>query len=111
MNPRSLAHRLLAVCAAIAFVVLVGRITDRTTGQSLSRLTVTLTGPSHASTRTGPDGRYRLRRLRPGLYRLVIRGKGVPTVRTQIKLEGREVTKDFVVCNIALDYSCSNPPQ
>ncbi len=111
MNARSLAHRLLATCAAIAFVVLVGRITDRTTGQSLARLTVTLTGPSHASARTGPDGRYRLLRLRPGIYRLTIRGKGVPTVRTSIRLEGRRVTKNFVVCNIALDYSCSNLPQ
>lgn len=111
MNHRSLFRRLFLPFAALALAVLVGRITDRTTGQSLSGLRVTTIGPTRAAARTDSDGRYVFRNLRPGKYTLVIRGKGVPTVRARIALTGRKTTKNLAVCNVALDYSCSNLPQ
>ncbi len=111
MNHRTLFRRSLAPIAALALAMLVGRVTDRTTGQSLAGLNVTTIGPTHAVARTGADGRYMFRHLRPGKYTLVIRGKGVPTVRTRISLAGRTTTKNVVVCNVALDYSCANLPQ
>ncbi len=111
MNHRSFVRRLFAPLAALALVILVGRITDRTTGQSLAGLEITANGPSHARARTDADGRYIFRSLRPGRYLIDVRGKGVPTVAKHIVLHDGKVTENITVCNVALDYSCANPPQ
>jgi len=111
MTTRSFFRRSLASIAALAFTLLVGRITDQTTGQPLEGLRVSAVGPTHSSVRTDADGRYVLRNLHPGHYTIVVRGKGVPTVRASITVSDRTLKKNFVVCNVALDYSCANPPQ
>ncbi|MDH2910914.1 MAG: hypothetical protein HKL92_00120 [Candidatus Eremiobacteraeota bacterium] len=111
MTTRSFSRRFLAPFAALAFALLVGRITDQTTGQPLEGLRVSAVGPTHSSVRTDADGRYVLRNLHPGRYTIVVRGKGVPTVRAGITVSDRTLKKNFVVCNVALDYSCANPPQ
>lgn|GEM_PF-2501790 len=111
MITRSFLHRLLAPSAALAFAILVGQVSDRTTGQPLGGLRVSSIGPTRTSVRTNADGHYLLRNLRPGRYTILIRGKGVPTVRARITLSDRRQRKNFVVCNVALDYSCANPPQ
>ncbi len=111
MNIRSFPHRFLASLATLVLAVLVGHITDQTTGQSLAGLHVSTLGPTRTTVRTDADGRYVLRNLRPGRYTIVVRGKGVPTVRTTLVVSARTQRRDFVVCNVALDYSCANSPQ
>ncbi|MGC8484651.1 MAG: carboxypeptidase-like regulatory domain-containing protein [Candidatus Baltobacteraceae bacterium] len=111
MNHRTFVRRLFAPLAVLALAVLVGRITDRTTGQPLAGLEITATGPSRARTQTDSEGRYTFRSLHPGHYSLEIRGKGVPLVQKYVYVSASKTTENITVCNVALDYSCENPPQ
>ena len=111
MSIRSFPHRFLASLATLILAALVGHITDQTTGQPLAGLRVSTLGPTRTTVRTNADGRYVLRNLRLGRYTIVVRGKGVPTVRATMALTARTQRRDFVVCNVALDYSCANSPQ
>ena len=111
MNHRTFVRRIFAPLAVLALAVLVGRITDRTTGQPLAGLEITADGPIRARARTDADGRYIFRSLRPGHYLIDVHGKGVPTVAKHIVLHDGKVTENITVCNVALDYSCADSPQ
>jgi len=100
--------RKFAVTAALTLPVLSGRIVDRTTGQPMFGVHVTITGAANATTITNRVGRYTLRNLRPGRYRIAVRGKGMPTVRRRITLSNKNAVANFVVCSVALDYSCGD---
>lgn len=100
--------KLLEVSAAAAFAlaVLVGHVTDATTGQPLANVTIGI-GSQHTS--TDKRGAYRLSGLKPGQYTLSARSMDVPPQRRSviIKQNTAQTTLDLVLCSTTLDYNCA----
>lgn len=107
-------HRLARVCAALAFALVVGRITDKTTGQPLPGIDVLMVQPGSAHhaphTYTDADGNYRLRNVPPGRYQVTISSDDVPAAVFTTTVGAHEKTHrlDLVACSVTLDYSCSH---
>jgi hypothetical protein len=97
----------IAPFVALVLVVLSGHITDRTTGQPLAGVHVTVSGPSHATASTGSGGQSTLRNLLPGTYSVTISSDDVPRVRSSVTIGTKNATQDFTVCSTTLDYSCA----
>lgn len=89
--------------AVLAVTFLSGRIVDRTTGQPLPGVRVTL---ADASATTGGDGRYRLRGLVPGTFTLTLQSNDVPVERLRVKLAPGANERDVRACSTTLDYGC-----
>jgi len=93
--------------ASWLLAVLVGTITDRTTGQPLPGVQVSL-GAAHATSHA--DGSYRLSGLKPGHATVTVSSAdGVPPQRFSVVVGSATSHADFSVCNIALDYNCGVP--
>jgi hypothetical protein len=94
------------VVAALALAVLVGHVTDATTGQPLANVTIAV-GSNH--TTTDKRGAYRLTGLKPGHYSLSARSEDVPPQhRSLVVKPGSGTTRlDLVLCSTTLDYSCA----
>jgi protocatechuate 3,4-dioxygenase beta subunit len=94
--------------AATTFIlaVLVGHVTDATTGQPLADVTIAI-GSRHTS--TDERGTYRLTGLRPGHYTLSARSKDVPQQQRSVvvKQHSARTTLNLVLCSTTLDYSCA----
>jgi hypothetical protein len=98
--------------AALAFAVVFGQITDKTTGQPLAGVEVlALRAGVHAPVAyTDANGNYRLRNVPPGRYRISISSSDVPNEIFPLTIGAHETSHrlDLVACSITLDYSCGN---
>jgi hypothetical protein len=97
--------------AALLLAVLVGTVTDKTTGQPLPGLDVQVGGVHPLHARTGSDGSYRISGLKPGEYDVTISSDDVPPTTSHIKIGSNEKqhTLNVVACSVTLDYSCGRP--
>jgi hypothetical protein len=94
-----------AVVAALVLAVLVGHVTDATTGQPLANVTIAI-GSQHTS--TDKHGAYRLTGLKPGRYTLSASSNDVPPQqRSAVVKDSAQTTLDLVLCSTTLDYSCA----
>ena len=87
--------------------VLIGRITDATTGQPLPHVTVVLSGKTHRTTTTDIAGKYRFVRVAPGRYTLAIHSHDVPPMSRHVTVRSGSTTADITACSTTLDYSCA----
>jgi Carboxypeptidase regulatory-like domain len=91
--------------AALVLAVLIGHVTDATTGQPLPNVTIAI--GSHRTT-TDKHGAYRLGGLSPGHYTLSASSKDVPPQqRSAVVNRSAQTTLDLVLCSTTLDYSCA----
>jgi protocatechuate 3,4-dioxygenase beta subunit len=92
--------------AVAALVVLVGRVSDATTGQPLPHVTIAV---GSQQTTTDEHGAYRLTGVRPGRYTLTASSKDVPPQHRSvvIRQQSAPTTLDLVLCSTTLDYSCA----
>jgi TonB-dependent starch-binding outer membrane protein SusC len=96
--------------AALALAVLVGHVTDKTTGQPLPGLDVQVGGAHPLHARTAADGSYRVAGLKPGRYDVTISSDDVPPRSSQVTIGNeKQHTLDVVACSVTLDYSCGQP--
>lgn len=98
---------LLTACTALAFTLLLGQITDKTTGQPLHgvRVDVQSRGISlHAVTDAG--GRFRLPGVRPGSVTLHYASNDVPPQSVSVEVRGKQQSVSITACSTTLDYSC-----
>lgn len=79
--------------------IVVGRVTDVTTGGPLMGATVSLGGPTlRRSVVTGEDGRFRISGVAPGAHELTVRRLGYsPATVTVSVTDAREVTADVAL--------------
>lgn len=90
--------------AAFVLAVIVGRVTDATTGQPLPH--VTIAAGSHHTT-TDVHGAYRLAGITPGHYTLSASSDDVPPQRRSIVVKtGAQTIVNLVLCSTTLDYGC-----
>lgn len=95
----------LATAASLAAALLVGQVTDATTGQPLSNVTIAI--GSHRTT-TDAHGNYRLEGLTAGHYTMSASSKDVPEQHRSVVVKASAQTKlDLVLCSTTLDYSCA----
>jgi protocatechuate 3,4-dioxygenase beta subunit len=100
----------LARLAALCFVLLVGQITDKTTGQPLAGVRVEVArGSSVVRTVTGSDGRFQLRGVRPGPQALRYSSDDVPPGTVKIIVRAKNEPLHITACSTTLDYSCAGP--
>jgi hypothetical protein len=102
-------RRLLSVCAALAFTLLIGQITDRTTGQPLRNVDVTLqSGHRMLHAATGRDGRFTLSGVTPGTHTLRYSSADVPPQSIIVRVHGARQSVTIAACSTTLDYSCES---
>jgi hypothetical protein len=97
----------LAPVASLLLVMLIGRVTDRTTGQPLPGVEVLVTGKQSVHTYTRADGTYRLQPVKAGRYLITLASDIVPTqlFHVTVGTETRQ-TVNLVACSLSLDYPC-----
>ena len=88
---------------AFVLAVVVGTITDRTTGQPMGGVTVRV---GSARTTSRDDGSYRLSGVGAGSVSLTVSSDDVPPQHFPIALSAGTTRADLRVCSITLDYSC-----
>lgn len=95
---------------ALAFATFSTQLTDRTTGQIMPGVNVSLDGPSRAHGKTNARGVVTIKNLKPGSYTVTVESKDVPTQTLHVTLH-RGTTTDIPikVCSMTLDYSCGMP--
>lgn len=99
--------QLRALLTVMALALLVGQITDATTGQPLSRVTVTLSGRYQRLTTTNASGEYRFGAVTPGHYTLRLISHDVPPVAKRVTVHAGTTTINLTACSTTLDYSCA----
>jgi hypothetical protein len=92
--------------AALAFAIVVGSITDRTTGQPLAGVTVAI-GAAHAVSHA--DGSFRLNVPRAGHAVVSVSSDDVPPQQFPVMV-GAKAPVRLRVCSTTIDYNCG-PPQ
>jgi hypothetical protein len=92
--------------AALAFVIVVGSISDHTTGQPLAGVTVTI-GAAHAVSHA--DGSFRLSVPKAGPAVISVSSDDVPPQQFPV-VAGAKAPVRLRVCSTTLDYNCG-PPQ
>ncbi len=95
-----------AAATTLVLAVLVGHVTDATTGQPLAGVTIAI-GSRHTS--TDQRGAYRLTGLTPGHYTLSASSEDVPPQHRSVvvKQQSAQTKLDLVLCSTTLDYSCA----
>jgi hypothetical protein len=88
----------------VAFAVLLGTVNDRTTGQPLAGVTVSV-GSAHAVSRA--DGSYRLANVKPGPATLTASSDDVPPQQFTLTVGATTTRHDLRVCSTTLDYNCA----
>lgn len=100
-------HSPILLTAALA--VLIGTITDKTTGQPLEHVTVTTTTGSHTlRTRTDSAGHFVLRPIGDGAYTLHFSSRDIPPQTAQVHVRGASTRVMLQACSMTLDYSCGD---
>lgn len=101
--------RLLAACAALTFTLLLGHITDRTTGQPLRGVQVAVqSGHATLHAVTDAHGRFRIAGVRPGTVTLRYASDDVPPQTLTLGVRGPKQKLTITACSTTLDYSCGN---
>ena len=100
-------HVRSAVIVTWAFAVLVGNLTDKTTGQPLPGVSVSV-GAAHGTSRA--DGSFRLTGLKPGRATLSVSSDDVPPQQFPVTIGNASSRVNVRVCSTTLDYNCG-PPQ
>ncbi len=96
-----------SVYIAAALAVLSGTITDKTTGQPLQGVTVTVTHGSHMlRTRSDADGHFVLRSVPDGDYALEFSSRDVPPQTVKVRVHGSSTHVTLKACSMTLDYRC-----
>jgi hypothetical protein len=92
--------------AVFVLVVLAGHVTDATTGQPLSGVTITV--GSHRAV-TDSRGSYRIPNLAAGRYSLSASSNDVPAQQRAIVIRQTATTTkfDLILCSTTLDYNCA----
>jgi len=99
---------LLPKYAALALAVIVGHVTDATTGQPLPNVSLAI-GAHHAT--TDARGAYRLTGLTPGSYTLSATSDDVPLQHRSVVVKPSvQTTIDLILCSTTLDYGCGGGP-
>ena len=93
--------------ASWAFAVLIGTLSDRTTGQPLPGVVVSL-GTAHATSHA--DGSFRLNGVKPGRAPLTVSSDDVPPQNIPVTVGTATSRVSLRVCSTTLDYNCG-PPQ
>jgi hypothetical protein len=96
-----------ALIATWTLAVLVGNLADRTTGQPLPGVSVSI-GAAHAMSHS--DGSFRLTGLRPGHATLSVSSDDVPPQQFPVTIGNASSRVHLRVCSTTLDYNCG-PPQ
>jgi hypothetical protein len=86
--------------------VLIGSIADRTTGQPMPGVTVTL-GAAHAVSRA--DGSFKLNGVKPGHATLTLSSDDVPPQHLPVTIGPATSHAVLRVCSTTLDYNCGIP--
>jgi hypothetical protein len=95
---------------AFAIALLLGQITDKTTGQPLRGVQVRIRqGAATLRAVTGEDGRFRLSGVRPGAYVLNYSSDDVPPGSVRVRVSGAREAIRITACSTTLDYSCTGP--
>jgi hypothetical protein len=101
--------RRFAACLAsnlFAFAVLIGTLTDHTTGQPLPDVVVEL-GNVRATTHA--DGTFRLNGVKPGHATLSVSSADVPPQTFPVTIGVTSSHVALRVCSTTLDYTCGPP--
>ena len=97
------------IFATVALGVLIGTITDKTTGQPLEGITVSTTAGSHTvQAHTDAAGRFVLRNIGEGSYTLRMSSRDVPAQTAKIQVRGASTHVSLKACSMTLDYSCED---
>lgn len=94
------------LAAALAVTILVGQVTDKTTGQPL--IGVQITGSAHSAhflAKTNRHGMFHLN-LPPGRYTLHLSSADVPPQQREVLVKGKRQSVTLEACSTTLDYSC-----
>lgn len=100
---------LLAGATALTLTLLLGQITDKTTGQPLHGVQVTV--QSRGLTRnavTDAHGRFRVPGVRPGSVTVHYSSADIPPQSTTLSVRGAQQTVTITACSMTLDYHCDN---
>jgi hypothetical protein len=93
--------------ALLTAAVILGIVGDRTTGQPLPGVTVSI-GSVHARSHT--DGTFTLVGVKPGHATIGVESDDVPPQHFSITVGAKTSRADLRVCSTTLDYNCG-PPQ
>ncbi|HEY8314057.1 MAG TPA: DUF2012 domain-containing protein [Candidatus Baltobacteraceae bacterium] len=100
-------QRFSTLLAALAFTLVFGHLTDKTTGQPLTDVTVQARSSSTTQTTlTDRNGHFRFQKLPPGNYTLMLSSKDVPPQSFHIEIGSDAQTINVKACSTTLDYSC-----
>jgi protocatechuate 3,4-dioxygenase beta subunit len=102
MNERSIFG-----AAGLLAAILIGTVSDRTTGQPLPGVTISI-GAQHAVTHA--DGSYALTGVKTGRATLNAQSDDVPPQHFSVKVGKSQARADLRVCSTTIDYNCG-PPQ
>jgi protocatechuate 3,4-dioxygenase beta subunit len=102
MNPLS-----QPALALVALTLLVGQVTDQTTGQPLAGVAVRIHSSASSKTATtDADGRFKLRDVHPGNYTADLSSNDVPPQKFTVHVHGAQQTITLQACSTTLDYHC-----
>ncbi len=90
--------------AAFAAAVLMGHVTDATTGQPLVGVMVTA---GTVSKKTDARGAFVLRGLATKTYDMTLQSDDVPVVHRSVRVGSGTNRHDFTACSTTLDYGCN----
>lgn len=94
------------LAATLAVTILIGQVTDKTTGQPLVGVQITGTlHSSHFAATTNEHGLFHLN-LPPGRYTLHLSSSDVPPQQHDIVVKGKHQSVTLQACSSTLDYSC-----
>jgi hypothetical protein len=96
----------LSFISSLMFAVLIGTITDRTTGQPMPGVAISL-GAAHATSHA--DGTYKLTALKPGRASVTVSSDDVPPQHLPVSVGPATSRADLRVCSTTLDYNCGIP--
>jgi protocatechuate 3,4-dioxygenase beta subunit len=100
----------VALSTACALTILVGQITDRTTGQPLRGVQVQVRqGTSTLRAVSDESGRFTLSGVHPGVHVVRYGSNDVPPARVSVSVHGTKQLLHIKACSTTLDYSCAGP--
>lgn len=99
-----------AITTALALTVLLGQITDKTTGQPLRGVQIQVDqGRRALHARSDADGRFAIKGLSAGTHTLRYASDDVPPRTISVKVHGAKDRLSITACSTTLDYSCAGP--